>query len=397
MANIFATLYGEAQNAMRAGTLYGGLTDTTEADVMEAYMQYSEAAAAFDRNAYFYAEATSELMEREKLSMVGAFFYAEAEGGFFKRIINALIKLYEKAKEFVIKLFGRFKSNKSYRNDIIYIKQVLEKMTKFTAVPKSDTLSAKDVKFGAITKLVMGTIGETNSLLDQDLKDKETIKTISTKMKNVAKVKGVTSSDATDAEGALNKVRNEFNDVDAFCKHFYKNAIGDAERGDAKFDKNSQGSSSENVAKLWNGADRTYKGGEIVDYAKKLFKDVFTDGGLDFDDVEKALDKGISVYKETIDDLKRFLSEAESNASSVQSDSENTTDKDTASKLMNISSNYSTFMTNISTAVVTAYNTGKVQLDKLLAALKAICDKLDKFKKLETSPASEDKDNSQTS
>lgn len=390
MANIFATLYGEAQNAMRtAGTLYGGVAEATEADVMESYMQYSEAAAAFDRNAYLYAEATSELMERNNLSMVGAFFYAEAEGGFFKRIINALIKLYEKAKEFVIKLFGRFKSNKSYRNDIIYIKQVLEKMTKFTAVPKSDTLSAKEVKFGAITNLVMGTIGEKNSLLGKNLKDNHTVKTLSTMIKNVSKVKGVSADEAQKAEAALNTVRNEFNDVDAICKHFYKDAIGQAERGDAKFDRNSQGTSTENVAKLWNGNDRTYKGGEIVDYAKKLFKDVFTDGGLDFDDVEKALDKGISVYKETIDDLKRFLSEAESNASSVQSDSDNTTDKDAASKLMNISTNYSQFMTNLSTAVVTAYNTGKIQLDKLLAALKAICDKLDKFKKLETSSAGE--------
>lgn len=387
MANIFATLYGEAQNAMRtAGTMYAGnVVEATEADVMEAYMQYSEAAAAFDRNAYLYAEATSELMEREKLSMVGAFFYAEAEGGFFKRIINALIKLYEKAKEFIIKLFGRFKSNKSYRNDIIYIKQVLEKITKFSAVPKSDTLSVKEIKFAAITKLVMGTIGETESLLDKDLKDKETIKTITAKVKNVAKVKGVTSADAADAEGALSKVRNEFNDVDAFCKHFYKLAIGEAEKGEAKFDRNAQGTSTENVAKLWNGNDRTFKGGEIVDYAKGLLKDVFTDGKLDFDDIEKALDKGISIYKETIDDLKRFLSEAESNASSVQGDSENTTDKEAASKLMNVSSNYSQFMTNLSTAVVTAYNTGKIQLDKLLVALKAICDKLDKFKKLDTS------------
>lgn len=391
MANIFATLYGEAQNAMRtAGTLYGGVAEATEADVMEAYMQYSEAAAAFDRNAYLYAEATSELMERKNLSVIGAFFYAEAEGGFFKRIINALIKLYEKAKEFVIKLFGRFKSNKSYRNDIIYIKQVLDKMSKFSAVPKSDTLSAKEVKFGAITKLVMGTIGATKSLLNRDLKDNHTIKTISDAIKNVSKVKGVTAEDAQKAESTLNTVRNEFNDVDAFCKHFYKSAIGDADKGNAKFDKNSQGTSAENVAKLWDGNDRTYKGGEIVDYAKDLLKDVFTNGGLNFDDVEDALDKGIAVYKETIDDLKRFLSETESNASSIQSDSENTTDKDAASKLMNISTNYSTFMTNISTAVVTAYNMGKIQLDKLLAALKAICDKLDKFKKLDTSKPSED-------
>ena len=57
---------------------------------------------------------------------------------------------------------------------------------------------------------------------------------------------------------------------------------------------------------------------------------------------------------------------------------------------MNISTNYSQFMTNISTAVVTAYNTGKIQLDKLLAALKAICDKLDNFKKLETSEPGKD-------
>ena len=85
MANIFATLYGEAQNAMKATTYYGSTAvgEASEAEVIESYMQYAEAAIGMERDGYLYAEATSELMERKGLSLMGAFFYAEAEGGFF--------------------------------------------------------------------------------------------------------------------------------------------------------------------------------------------------------------------------------------------------------------------------------------------------------------------------
>ena len=131
---------------MKAGSLYGSTAvgEATEAEVMETYMQYQEAAIGMERDGYLYAEATSELMERNGLSLIGAFFYAEAEGGFFKKIVNGLIKLYEKAKEFVIKLLGRFRSNKQYRTDLIYIEDVL-KAAKGRSYTEGASLSVREV------------------------------------------------------------------------------------------------------------------------------------------------------------------------------------------------------------------------------------------------------------
>ena len=80
------------------------------------------------------------------------------------------------------------------------------------------------------------------------------------------------------------------------------------------------------------------------------------------------------------------VSETASNVDSDR-DNKNQNDRDNAGKLMRMNTDYSKFMTDLSTAVVTAFNTGKIQLDKFIAALKAMADTLDKFKELETESA----------
>lgn len=387
MANIFATLYGEAQNAMKTGSLYGSTAvgEATEAEVMETYMQYQEAAIGMERDGYLYAEATSELMERNGLSLIGAFFYAEAEGGFFKKIVNGLIKLYEKAKEFVIKLLGRFRSNKQYRTDLIYIEDVL-KAAKGRSYTEGASLSVREVKLAAITNVIMGVLGDTKLLgTDFGTANKTNVTYIIDKMKDAIKdAKTDNEGAAKAAKEALTEFQGTLNNVDALTKTIYKKAIGEnVDKAGVDLNPTSQIKPAEALAKLWDATDKKLTGGDISKYASKAYKDIFEDGKLKFDDISKALDEGVSQYKEKLDELKQLLSEAESKAQSFNTttDEKEKATGDFAQQMVGVSTQFSGIVANISTAVITAYNSAKIQLDKLIAFMKPVCAKLDELKK----------------
>ena len=394
MANIFATLYGEAQNAMRAGSLYGSTAvgEASEAEVMESYIQYQEAAIGMERDGYLYAEATSELMERNGLSLIGAFFYAEAEGGFFKKIVNGLIKLYEKAKEFVIKLLGRFRSNKSYRTDIIYIEDVL-KAAKDRTYTEGASLSVREIKLGAITKVVMGVLGDGKLLAtDFDIANNSNVTYIIGKMKDAIKNAKTDNTNAKAAKDALNKFQGTLNNVDALTKTIYKKAIGEnTDKAGVDLNPTSQIKPAEALAKLWEAGDKKITGKEVSDYASKAYDDIFKNGGLKFDDISKALDEGARQYKDKLDELKQLLSEAESKAQSFNTTTDNSEKAtgDFAQQMVGASTQFSTIVANISTAVITAYNSAKIQLDKLIAFMKPICAKLDELKKSSNAPVTD--------
>lgn len=386
MANIFATLYGEAQNAMKAGSLYGSTAvgEATEAEVMETYMQYQEAAIGMERDGYLYAEATSELMERNGLSLIGAFFYAEAEGGFFKKIVNGLIKLYEKAKEFVIKLLGRFRSNKSYRTDIIYIEDVL-KAAQGRNYTDGASLSVREVKLAAITKIIMGVLGDGKLLgTDFDTANNTNVKYLIDTMKKAIQNAKTDTTSAKAVKDSLNKFQGTLNNVDALVKTIYKKVIGEnTDKAGVDLNPTSQIKPAEALAKLWEAGDKKLTGKEVSDYATKAYKDIFTDGKLKFDDISKALDEGVSQYKEKLDELKQLLSEAESKAQSFNTttDANEKATGDFAQQMVGASTQFSGIVANISTAVITAYNSAKIQLDKLIAFMKPICTRLDELKK----------------
>lgn len=387
MANIFATLYGEAQNAMKTGSLYGSTAvgEATEAEVMETYMQYQEAAIGMERDGYLYAEATSELMERNGLSLIGAFFYAEAEGGFFKKIVNGLIKLYEKAKEFVIKLLGRFRSNKQYRTDLIYIEDVL-KAAKGRSYTEGASLSVREVKLAAITNVIMGVLGDTKLLgTDFGTANKTNVTYIIGKMKDAIKdAKTDNEGAAKAAKEALTEFQGTLNNVDALTKTIYKKAIGEnVDKAGVDLNPTSQIKPAEALAKLWDATDKKLTGGDISKYATASYKAIFEDGKLKFDDISKALDEGVSQYKEKLDELKQLLSEAESKAQSFNTttDEKEKATGDFAQQMVGVSTQFSGIVANISTAVITAYNSAKIQLDKLIAFMKPVCDKLDELKK----------------
>lgn len=387
MANIFATLYGEAQNAMKATTYYGSTAvgEASEAEVMESYMQYAEAAIGMERDGYLYAEATGELMDKKGLSFMGAFFYAEADGGFFKKIVNGLIKLYEKAKEFIIKLLGRFRSNKQYRQDLIYIEDVLK-----TAATRNYTegasINAKKIKYKAIGAFIVGTLGD-GTLLGHKFVDGDnatSITAILTAMKEAVKNSKDKNISKEKFESALTGLKNlrsaGFSNVDAYTRSLYASVLKGQETGGVDLTKTSNIKPAEAVAKLWEGDDKKYTGSEIGTLVTELQE---ATKELKFDKISKALDEGIGQYKDKLDELKSLLNEAENTAKSMQGmSSENTEKNDNfASAMVGASSQFSEVVANISTSVITAYNTGKVQLDKFIAVVKPLCAKLDELKK----------------
>lgn len=387
MANIFATLYGEAQNAMKATTYYGSTAvgEASEAEVMESYMQYAEAAIGMERDGYLYAEATGELMDKQGLSLMGAFFYAEAEGGFFKKIVNGLIKLYEKAKEFIIKLLGRFRSNKQYRQDLIYIEDVL-KTAGGRNYTEGASINAKKIKYKAIGAFIIGTLGA-GTLLGHKFIDGDnttSVDAILSMMKDAishSKDKDISKDIFEKSLTGLKALRSAgFSNVDAYTRSLYASVLKGQETGGLDLTKTSSIKPAEAVAKLWEGDDKKYTGNEIGTLVKEL-QEATKD--LKFDRISKALDDGVGQYKDKLDELKSLLNEAENTAKSMQGmSSENTEKNDNfASAMVGASSQFSEVVANISTAVITAYNTGKVQLDKFIAVVKPICTKLDELKK----------------
>ena len=108
---------------------------------------------------------------------------------------------------------------------------------------------------------------------------------------------------------------------------------------------------------------------------------------MSFDSISKALDEGVKQYKDKLDELKNLLGEAESIAKGMNtSTDEKEKNNDFSSKMVSVSTTFSTAVANISTAVITGYNTAKIQLDKLIAFMKPICAKLDDLRKSSNAP-----------
>ena len=402
--NTFMKLYREA-TLPQHGTLYGGVPEASEADLMESFMAYAEASANMERNGVLYAEATQELMTSKGLSLVGAIMYGEAEGGFFKKIIAAIVRLYEKAKDFVIKLLGRFKANKNYRMDIQYIKDVLDKVSKLKTFNEDDKISFKDYAFGAISNIIMGTIGTVKNgdsrdktLLGINLDDKKSI-TIASLTNDLEAITELKEAGKGAGAGIEEKFRNiqsakHMRDEDTLLRYIYDRAIklesgvSNVDLNGANFSDNSPQKAAEAIAKLWDAKSDTVKSGNKIPEAIKNLKAAADK--IVYDNIEDALDKGVSEYKEKIDDLKKLMERVENKAQGIWDDNsdeakKNTNAKDNASALMRISTTYSTYMTRVSTAVVTAFNTGKIQLDRFIGYVKPLCTNLDKLKDVQTS------------
>ena len=394
MAGMFSKLYAENLTAPKNANLYGAVEEVSEAEVAMAYAEAMSAQSTMQMEVQLYAEAADALAE--KIGPVGALLYAEAEGGFFKKIINALIKVYNKAKDFVVKLLGRVKSDKSYRQDLTYIASVCQsiKNIKFTT---NASLTVKKSKYGKIAAIVIGILSKDSKLLKiADGKEGNgtvTIDALNKKLKDALKTfsgEGATdqSSAIGDVTAALKKLQADYPTKDQWLKDVYGACAipQDAETGtgDADFNKTSAGTAMEQVGKLWDNSTKTLKDDtDIKDWFGKNLDAIFnTETGIKYDAIADALEKGVTELSDKIDDLKGLLKEVEAESTRVNQNAKaGEADKTNATAGANIGMQYSTVMSNYTVVVTEGFNTAKLQLDRILVDAKGYCSKLEALRK----------------
>ena len=394
MAGMFSKLYAENLTAPKNANLYGAVEEVSEAEVAMAYAEAMSAQSTMQMEVQLYAEAADALAE--KIGPVGALLYAEAEGGFFKKIINALIKVYTKAKDFVVKLLGRVKSDKSYRQDLTYIASVCQsiKNIKFTT---NASLTVKKSKYGKIAAIVIGILSKDSKLLKiADGKEGNgtvTIDALNKKLKDALKTfsgEGATdqSSAIGDVTAALKKLQADYPTKDQWLKDVYGACAvpegAETGTGDADFNKTSAGTAMEQVGKLWDNSTKTLKDDtDIKDWFGKNLDAIFnTETGIKYDAIADALEKGVTELSDKIDDLKGLLKEVEAESTRVNQNAKaGQNDKNNATAGANIGMQYSTVMSNYTVVVTEGFNTAKLQLDRILVDAKGYCSKLEALRK----------------
>lgn len=366
--NLFAEAAMNA-TAVRQPNLYGDVANVTEGEVSQAYAEALNLAYSAGVMIHLFAESANEIAGK-----IGAFaavmLYDEAEGGFFKKILDALIKLFEKVKTFFKTLLGRFKSNKAYREDITKLQAAIKTILAYNFQDKA-TVTVKQHSWAAITALVTGILKD-KSLIFEEKYNGKTIGDVTAAAKGVvvALEGGTGTGTVGDVTSTLDKVRSDFSTVDMWTKHLYGEMIKGASLGSSKadFGKNSSQTPAEAINNLWSADTKTLKGNEIKtnDTAKAVYAAI---NGLDYDTMVKALEEGETFFTDKSNELKDALNELQKVSQRINSSSkdEDKDKKDTAGKAANISSNYSNVLSNYSTICLNAFNTGRLQLDKLLS------------------------------
>lgn len=390
--NLFAEAAMNA-TAIKAQNLYGQVTEASEADVSAAYAEALNLAYSAGTMIHLFAESANSLAER-----IGAYaavmLYDEAEGGFFKKILDAIIKLFEKVKTFFKTLLGRFKSNKAYREDITKLQSAIKTIKGYNFQDKA-TVTVKTHAWAAIAKLVTGILNDKSVIFEEKYAGK-TVGEVADGAKNIivglegGDAKGSTVKSITDT---LDEIRKEYSTVDMWTKHLYGEMIKGASLGSSKadFGKNSSQTPAEAINNLWSADTKTLKGNDIknnavADAVFKAIGDGTAGSGLEYDSMVKALEEGETFFTDKSNELKDALNELQKvsqriNTSTKKDDEEETAFKakqGVASSAANIASNYSTVLSNYSTICLNAFNTGRLQLDKLLSEAGAFINAADK-------------------
>lgn len=397
--NFFANVYAES---LKMPTMYGETPTASEFEVSQAYAEFQEVAHGMENNMVLYAEACEGLINER--GFMGALLYAEAEGGFFKRIIDALVKVFNKGKDFLVKLLGRFKSDKAYRQDFTMFQSIAKSLGSINFNDNA-TISVKKARYGAITALIINILKTDGVIASGKMVDSITLKDLNRDFKALSK--SLVDKEAVDKSGTatkdttatmdrattnIQKVSQEFPTTDMWLKSVYAGAISkggvtgaDMSVGDAKFGKNDAMTPSEAVGKLWDTATKNYKGSEIKsEVVTKIFTPVAT--ALDYDKISKALETGVSVFTDQIDELKDALNEVENESKRVQGkEGAGEQEKAAAAKGASVAMQYSRVCTNYSVVATTAFNTAKLQLDRLVADMKAMANTLDNLRKTQGS------------
>ena len=384
--NLFAEA---ARNATSIVTpnLYSGV-EVKEYDYQMAYAECLNLAYTIPENMRLHAESMDPLIER--MGLMGAFLYSEAEGGFFKRILDALIKLFEKVKGFFSALLGRFKSNKSYREDLALIQGAFEKDSyKYT---DKAVLKVPKHRWEALAGIV-NNILKKDSLVFTEKYDGTTITAVVDSSKALITVLESNSMSADAGEGSKKVVENikktmqyiqkEFSAVDAWVKYILEVATKGTKTGDANFGKNSPKTAQENVNALWASDFEEVKGSKVGSRDGEYFGSfIIAIASLSIDNILPALEEGEKFFKDKADELKSNLNDLDRVSKRVSENSSSAAvNKSVAQEASNIASTYSTVITNYSTMVITSFNTSKTVFDKLLVEGKKMVDALDKVRK----------------
>ena len=386
-----SSVWAESARAPKINT-YGGNGFVAEHEVNNAYAEFMSAAMAIGTDMNIYAEQAD--IDAGEQGIVHAFLYAEAEGGFFKKILNALIKVYTKAKDFVVKLLGRVKSDKSYRTDLTYLESIIASALKVTYNDNA-SITVKKSRYVPLACIVIGIMRENSILLDvaEGKEGTITVDKINTQLKEI--ISGFESDDKTKAIKAvkdqLDKLRGDYPTKDQWLKDVYGKAIADVSLngadknvGDADFGKNSSGTALEAVNKLWDNNTKVLKGDkDIKDFLNKQFNPIFgLANGIKYDTISKALEKGVTELSDKIDDLKGLLKDVESSSSRATASANSSEDaKKNAQAGTAMSVSYSNLMSNYTVVVTEGFNTAKIQLDRLIAEFKGIAGEVDKVRK----------------
>lgn len=403
--NYFKNLYSESLTQQAKINTYGSTTPVSEQEVYAAYSEFLSVAFAIGSEVSIYCEQADVIAEKHGVAK--AFLYAEAEEGFFKKILNALIKVYNKAKDFVVKLLGRVKSDKTYRQDLTYLQSLVQSAQKVTFNDNA-SMTVKKARYGAIGGIVVGIMKSDSVLLtipgvgDGDNKDATTLDKVNQALKTV--LEEFASENKADIitgiADRLGKLQSENPTKDVWLKNVYNNAINafdatnvDKTLGDAKFDKSSAGTALEQVNKLWDTATKTLKGHtDIMKFINSFFKPLFDDAkGIQYDTIAKALEKGVSELEDKIDDLKSLLKEVEGESSRAMTNGsgDNANLDKNAKAASSMSVKYSNVMSMYTVVITEGFNTAKVQLDRLIAEFKGYGSQIDKLRKNNSSTASE--------
>lgn len=380
-------LFGEAVAMAHApqANLYGSVVEVSENDVHEAYAECVSLAYSANGAIAAIGFAADAMVDRvgEYVALVA---YGEAEGGFLKKILDTIVKLFEKVKGFFTTLLGRFKSNKAYRDQIATLQAKANTIKGYSFQDKA-VVTIKEHSWAAIGKLVTGILAEDSLVFKQKYSDK-TIEDVTDGAKNIVKFlesDTITDSTVSAITDTMSKIQSEHSTVDMWLKFLYGEMVKGAKlRGDAnsvsKFEKNSSQTPAEAVNKMYSTTSKTLKGKEIVDneIAKEVYA-LLANDGISYDKMVKALEEGQTFFTDKANNLKEALNELQKLSTKVNTDSDSATDKKAvAQKASNISSQFSVVVTNYSTVCLQAFNTGKLQLDKLLSEVTTFINAVDK-------------------
>lgn len=400
MSNMFTNLYAEnMRNVQQPSTkLYGGL-EVTESELMQSYAECISTQMAIDTEMCLIAAGADSIAEKH-----GAMYalYGEAEGGFFKKIIDALIKVYNKAKDFVVKLLGRFKSDKKYRENMTYLASVAQSLGNVTFTENA-SITIKKAKYPAVAAIVAAIMQKRSILLNVGKEDNTVIDldAVNKKLKEVLS-DFASGKDKIDAvKKVLSELQSTYPTKDAWLKDKYLEATSAIESdmkgtGEADFSKTSAGTAMEQVGKLWDTSTKVLKGNEeiqgFVDIMKAIFALNDRRVSVDYDQISEALEKGVSEMTDKLEDLKSLQKEVSTEATRIQSSNkeDDRTSKDAASAAAGMGMAYSNVMSNYTIVITEGFNTAKIQLDRLLGDFLAYAKKLEDLRKTSSNKKKED-------